>query len=140
MAKVTLQYETPRVKADLYFPALHISDSNQFSQLQCEVAEITTHCDNPEYYIMPCITNKYSAKIGIKLDMDEAVCWKLGIMPLSEIFKQRRHWFRFIFANSGNLMFDAITSPQEISLEIIPQRKPDKSYINKIPLNANRND
>lgn len=134
MTRVSLDYGIPTITASIYFPKLTID----YDGFYADLGEIIVLDDIEEYYIMPYILNKYTPRVGIKLTQAEFASWKIGVSPLSDFFGKKQKWFKFVFDNSFKL-YTAYTTPIVCNIQIIPTRKPSKSFIQKITMDATRN-
>lgn len=130
--------ESEKAICSLYFPIINVKNEPAFS----DVCEITTLEDDEKltkYFIMPSIANKYSRRIGIQISKEEAVAWTLGVIPLSELFEDRRKWFKFIIDERSTPILAAYNEPMTVVVQIIPIKKPNQSFINRIEMDAIRN-
>jgi hypothetical protein len=127
------------INCTVYIPDLKNVDPNKKYCMEnpVDLVEITTNEENPKYYILPIVKNKYSLRVGFEISANDCCEWKLGIIELSELFNSKSKWLKFNLSNIIPLWKCAI-SPYTSIVIIEEYTKPTRSYINKIPKNAIR--
>lgn len=135
MSRLTLDYgDSIYSNCSLFSPPLKSVNGELVS---AECIEIFTIDDNPSYFILPYIKNKYSSRIGFMVTKNDFTEWKLGTVELGELISDKSKWYKFHIPSSLQLWRISI-NPEIAFISMSNCSKPNKSYMKSIPINAIR--
>lgn len=135
MSKLILDYgDSIYSNCSLFSPPLK-SITGELISIEC--IEIVTINDNPSYFILPYIKNKYSSRIGFMVTKNAFTEWKLGTIELGDLISDKSKWYKFYIPPSLPLWKVSI-NPEIGFIDMTNCSKPNKSYMKSIPVNAIR--